>query len=160
MGEKTLRINRAGGTGSAPVMLAVAGDSASGKTTLTSGLMKALGPDRCVAICVDDYHRYDREERKSMPFTAIHPDCNYVDLMADHMQALAMGKPILKPVYDHSTGLLTRPELVEPREFILVEGLLPLYTKRLRACFDVKVYLNPPEPIRRRWKIKRDTQKR
>lgn len=160
MPDKAMRINRASEAHSGPVMLAIAGDSASGKTTLTSGLMNALGPERCVAICVDDYHRYDREERKSLPFTAIHPDCNYVDLMADHMQALAMGKPILKPVYDHSTGLLARPELVEPREFIIVEGLLPLYTKQLRACFDVKVYLNPPEEIRREWKVRRDTQKR
>lgn len=52
-----------------PVMLAIAGDSASGKTTLTRGLVDALGAERITAICVDDYHRYDRTERKAVPFT-------------------------------------------------------------------------------------------
>ncbi|HEX7660332.1 MAG TPA: phosphoribulokinase [Pseudonocardiaceae bacterium] len=160
MVEKTVRMARATHTGARPVMLAIAGDSASGKTTLTKGLMEALGPESCVAICVDDYHRYDRLERKNKPFTAIHPDCNYIDIMTDHLHALAMGKPILKPVYDHDTGMLTRPEYVEPRQFVIIEGLLPLYTKALRACFDVTVFLDPPEEIRYQWKIQRDTQKR
>ncbi|MET8246939.1 phosphoribulokinase [Streptomyces sp. NPDC005202] len=143
-----------------PVMLAIAGDSAAGKTTLTKGLVEALGPERSTSVCVDDYHRYDRQERKGLPFTALHPDCNYVGIMEQHLQLLATGQPILKPVYDHDTGRLTRPELVEPRDFVIVEGLLPLHTKLTRACFDVTVYLNPPEEVRREWKIKRDTQKR
>jgi phosphoribulokinase len=143
-----------------PVMIAIAGDSAAGKTTLTRGLAKALGPERCTAVCVDDYHRYDREERKGLPFTALHPECNYVDITEQHLQLLATGHPILKPVYDHDTGRLTRPELVTPKEFVVVEGLLPLHTKLECACFDVTVYLNPPEEIRREWKIRRDTGQR
>jgi phosphoribulokinase len=111
-------------------------------------------------VCVDDYHRYDRTERKHLPFTALHPDCNYVDIMEQQLQLLATGHPILKPVYDHHTGALTRPEYVEPREFVIVEGLLPLHTKLAAACFDVTVYLNPPERIRRDWKVKRDTAQR
>jgi phosphoribulokinase len=143
-----------------PVMIAIAGDSAAGKTTLTRGLAKALGPERCTAVCVDDYHRYDRQERKGLPFTALHPDCNYVDITEQHLQLLATGHPILKPVYDHHTGRLARPELVTPKEFVVVEGLLPLHTKLECACFDVTVYLNPPEEIRREWKIRRDTGQR
>ena len=143
-----------------PVMLAIAGDSAAGKTTITSGLVRALGEDQCTAVCVDDYHRYDRAERRRLPFTALHPDCNYVDIMEQQLQLLATGHPILKPVYDHHTGQLTRPEYVEPRRFVIVEGLLPLHTKLAAACFDVTVYLNPPEKIRREWKVKRDTGQR
>jgi phosphoribulokinase len=137
-------------------MLAIAGDSASGKTTITAGLVRALGPERCTAVCVDDYHRYDRSERKRLPFTALHPDCNYVGIMEQHLQLLATGHPVLKPVYDHHAGTLTRPQYVEPREFVIIEGLLPLHTKLAAACFDVTVFLNPPEAVRRDWKIKRD----
>jgi phosphoribulokinase len=139
-----------------PVMLAIAGDSAAGKTTLTRGIAAALGPDRATAICVDDYHRYDRAERRDVPFTVLNPDCNYIDIMEQHLQLLALGRPILKPVYDHSGGQLVRPVLVEPRDFVLVEGLLPLHTKLARACFDITVYLDPPEEIRHKWKLKRD----
>ncbi len=143
-----------------PVMLAIAGDSASGKTTLTKGLVEAIGEDRCTSICVDDYHRYDRAERKELPFTPLHPDCNYIDIMEQHLQLLALGRPILKPVYDHATGTFTRPEYIEPKEFVIIEGLHPLSTKLTRACFDVRVFLDPPEEIRRGWKIQRDTGKR
>jgi phosphoribulokinase len=141
-------------------MLAIAGDSAAGKTTLTRGLVEALGPERCVSMCTDDYHRYDRAERKELPFTALHPDCNYLEIMEQHLQLLATGAPILKPVYDHATGELVRPELVEPAPVVIVEGLFPLHSKLARACFDVSVYLDPPEEIRRDWKIARDTGKR
>jgi phosphoribulokinase len=139
-----------------PVMLAIAGDSAAGKTTLTRGIAAALGPDRATAICVDDYHRYDRAERGNLDFSVLNPECNYIEVMEQHLQLLALGRPVLKPVYDHSTGELTRPVLVEPREFVLVEGLLPLHSKLARACFDITVYLDPPEEIRRSWKLRRD----
>lgn len=158
--DKLLRMERAESTSSRPVMLAIAGDSAAGKTTLTQGLVEALGEHRITSLCVDDYHRYDRQERKGLPFTALHPDCNYVQIMEQHLQLLAKGQPVLKPVYDHDTGLLARPQLVEPTEFVIVEGLLPLYTKLSRACFDITVYLDPPENIRRDWKVKRDVANR
>jgi phosphoribulokinase len=143
-----------------PVMLAIAGDSAAGKTTLTRGIAAALGPARATTICVDDYHRYDRAERAGLDFTVLSPACNYIEVMEQHLQLLALGRPVLKPVYDHSTGQLSRPVLVEPREFVLVEGLLPLHSKLTRACFDITVYLDPPEEIRRCWKLRRDTADR
>ena len=155
-----LRRNDAAADARRPVMLAIAGDSAAGKTTLTRGIAEALGPERATALCVDDYHRYDREERRHVPFTVLNPECNYIEVMEQHLQLLALGRPILKPVYDHSTGRLVRPVLVEPREFVIVEGLLPLHTKLARACFDITVYLDPPEEIRREWKLRRDTTER
>ena len=164
MPEKLMQMHRANVDGLSgedrPIMLAIAGDSASGKTTLTQGLVDALGPGGSSYVCVDDYHKYDRKERKEKPFTPLHPECNYVEIMEQHLQLLATGKPVLKPVYDHSTGELTRPELVRPNGAVIIEGLLPLHTSSTRAAFDASVYLDPPEEIRREWKIKRDTSKR
>ncbi|MFB4318017.1 phosphoribulokinase [Actinomadura sp. 21ATH] len=160
MPHRIVHMLRARESGRRPVMLAIAGDSAAGKTTLTRGLVQCLGADRMTAVCVDDYHRYDRSERKGKPFTALHPDCNHIDVMEQHLQLLSMGEPILKPVYDHATGELVRPELVEPREFVIVEGLLPLHTRLARACFDITVYLDPPEDLRHAWKVRRDCDKR
>jgi phosphoribulokinase len=141
-------------------MIAIAGDSAAGKTTLTRGLLAAIGTDNISSICVDDYHRYDRQERKGLPFTPLNPACNYMGIMEQHLQLLAMGEPILKPVYNHDTGMLDRPVLFEPRDFVIVEGLLPLHSRLSRACFDLSVYLDPPEATRYAWKIKRDTRDR
>ncbi len=147
-------------SGDRPVMLAVCGDSASGKTTLTRGLVQALGEERLASMCVDDYHRYDREERRALPFTPLNPACNYLGIMEQHLQLLALGEPVLKPVYSHRHGTLERPVLFQPRECLVVEGLFPLYTPRSRACFDLRVFLDPPEAVRRAWKVRRDTRDR
>jgi phosphoribulokinase len=162
MTDKQVNFDREGGGegGVSPILLAIAGDSGTGKTTITKGLVEALGRDRITSVGADDYHRYDREERKSLPFTPLHPKCNYIDIMEQHLHHLALGQPILKPIYNHDTGELDRPEYIEPREFVIVEGLLPLHTKASRAAFDIAVYLDPPEDIRIAWKLGRDTKKR
>ncbi|MBI3361836.1 MAG: phosphoribulokinase [Chloroflexi bacterium] len=143
-----------------PIILGIVGDSAAGKTTLTRGLVNLLGRERTTVVCTDDYHKYDRSERSQLGITALHPDCNYVDVIELHLERLHYGQPILKPVYDHSTGSLVRPEYVQPREFVIVEGLLGFHSAVMRQFYDVKVYLDPPEDMRRVWKVKRDTAKR
>jgi len=144
----------------APVLLGVVGDSAAGKTTITAGIAGILGADRVTVICSDDYHRYNRRQRAALNITALHPDCNYVDILEQHLRALARGEPILKPVYNHRTGDFDPPEYVVPKRFVIVEGLLGFHTAPLRDAFQVKVFLDPPEPLRREWKIKRDCAKR
>ncbi len=142
------------------MLLGVAGDSAAGKTTLARGIEGVLGPERVTRVCVDDYHRYDRKARAELGITPLHPDCNYLDIMEQHLHQLALGNPILKPVYDHSDGTFRPPAYVEPREFVVVEGLLPLFTPGLRDCLDVRVYLDPEEELRREWKVQRDCTRR
>jgi len=155
--DKSIRIDRAARGRRRPLMLAVAGDSAAGKTTVTSGVVGALGRDRCVSVCTDDYQRFDRMERQERPFTPLHPDCSYIAILEQHLQLLATGQPVLKPVYDHSTGRRVRPEPVEPKDFVIVHGALPLHSKLARACFDVTVFLDTPDDVRRDWRMKRDT---
>jgi phosphoribulokinase len=147
-------------TGRRPVLLGIIGDSAAGKTTLSQGLINLLGPERVTHICTDDYHRYDREERARLGITALNPDCNYLDILELHLERLHYGQPILKPVYDHRTGTFIRPAYVNPREFVIVEGLLGFHSAVMRQFYDVKVYLQPPEDLRRVWKVRRDTSKR
>src|SRR6266498_2415885 len=102
-----------------PVMLAIVGDSAAGKTTFAEGVVQLVGPDR-----------------------------------------VATGEPVLKPVYQHRDGTFGAPEYVVARRFMVIEGLLALHTKRMRDAFAVRVYLDPPEDLRRGWKVKRDCAKR
>lgn len=143
-----------------PIILGIVGDSASGKTTLSEGVARILGPDRCTVICTDDYHACDRAERAEKGLTALNPEANYIDILEQHLRLLRAGQPVLKPVYNHATGTLDRPEYVEPRDYVIVEGLLGYATRPMRECQDVKIFLHPEEDLRIRWKLQRDTLKR
>ncbi|MDP1847317.1 MAG: phosphoribulokinase [Solirubrobacteraceae bacterium] len=143
-----------------PIILGVVGDSATGKTTLTKGLVEILGSENVTHIGMDDYHCYDRQERKEHEITPLNPECNYMDIIGQHLTHLRNGEPILKPVYQHGDGTFGRPDYVKPQSFVLIEGLLGYHTPELSSNFDVRVYLAPPEELRREWKVKRDTSKR
>ncbi len=143
-----------------PIVLGVVGDSASGKTTITKGLVAILGDEAVTHIGTDDYHKFDRAERAENGLTPLHPDCNYVDIITQDVHHLRNGEPILKPVYQHKDGTFGRPQYVDPKRFVVIEGLLGYHTKELSSAYDVRVYLAPPEELRREWKLKRDSSKR
>jgi phosphoribulokinase len=143
-----------------PVMLAVGGDSGTGKTTLTRGIYDIFGEQNILNICLDDYHTLDREGRKRAGITALNPAMNNIALMEHHVWALRKGEPITKPVYDHATGTFAEPEVVAPRPIIIIRGLFPLFTDRLRSAFDVKVWLQPDEELKYHWKVQRDVAQR
>lgn len=143
-----------------PIILGMVGDSAAGKTTLSRGIATLLGQERVAVLCTDDYHKYNRQQRKELGITPLHPDCNNLDIMAQHLRLLRAGEPILKPQYNHQIGDFGPPQYVKPQPFLIVEGLLGFYWQEMRSAYSVLVYLEPPEEVRRRWKIQRDTTKR
>jgi phosphoribulokinase len=143
-----------------PILLAIVGDSAAGKSTLGAGIAALLGEERVTVVTTDDYHKYNRKARRKLRLSALHPDCNDLDLLGEHLDQLARGRPVEKAPYNHSTGDFDSPRTVKPSEFLIVEGLLGLHTAALRERYDVSVYLDTPEPLRHRWKVARDTAKR
>lgn len=143
-----------------PTILGVVGDSAAGKTTLTRGLVRILGEDKVTHVCTDDYHRYDRKQRSERNITPLDPECNYVDVIGQHLRHLRAGEAILKPVYRHADGTFGPPVYVRPTTFTIIEGLLGYYTAEMRDIYDVRVFLAPPEDLRRRWKVDRDCSRR
>jgi phosphoribulokinase len=143
-----------------PVILGVVGDSAAGKTTITRGLVRVLGEEDVTHVCTDDYHRYDRKQRAELGITPLHPDCNYLDIIAQDLRHIRRGEPILKPVYRHQDGTFGPPVYLKPERFTVIEGLFGYYLPEMRDIYDVRVYLNPPEDIRRKWKVQRDCSRR
>jgi len=143
-----------------PVILGVVGDSATGKTTITRGLVRVLGEDAVTHVCTDDYHKYDRKRRAELALTPLHPDCNYLDIIAQDLGHMRRGAPILKPTYLHADGTFGPPKYVVPGRFAVIEGLLGYHTQQLRDACDVRVYLAPPEELRRHWKVQRDCSRR
>ena len=142
------------------MILGVVGDSAAGKTTITRGLVRVLGEDNVAHICTDDYHRYDRKQRAELGVTPLDPDCNHLDIITQHLVHIRNGDPILKPVYRHQDGTFGTPVYVRPERFTVIEGLLGYYLPEMLDVYDVRVYLNPPEELRRRWKVQRDCSRR
>ena len=143
-----------------PLIVALCGDSGSGKTTLTDGMVRVFGQERIQHICLDDYHLLDRAARLRAGISALHPDANNLALMTEHLQRLARGESILKPVYDHTTGTFGVPEEIHPTEIIIIHGLHPLFTPELRELAHVGIYLDPENALLQQWKIIRDSTSR
>jgi len=143
-----------------PIILGVVGDSAAGKTTITRGLVRILGEEQVTHVCTDDYHRYDRRQRAERGITPLNPECNYLDIVDQDLEHLRRGNAILKPVYQHADGTFGAPVYIRPNPFTVVEGLLGYHTEAMQARYDVRVYLAPPEALRRHWKVQRDCSRR
>jgi len=139
-----------------PVLLGIIGDSAAGKTTLATGIARILGEHQVLIICSDDYHTYSRAERAQRRITALNPESNQIEILEQHLQLLRRNQPILKPTYNHRLGTLEPAQYLSPRPYIIVEGLLGYHTRAMRDCFDVKVFMEPDEALRIKWKLWRD----
>jgi phosphoribulokinase len=142
------------------VLIGVAGDSGCGKSTFLRRLADLFGEDSMTVICLDDYHSLDRYQRKETGITALNPGANNFDLMYEQIKALKEGKEIMKPIYNHETGLIDPPELIKPSPIVVIEGLHPMYDERVRSLLDFSVYLDIDDEVKIAWKIQRDMAER
>jgi phosphoribulokinase len=141
-------------------VIGVAGDSGSGKTTFTNAIRQIFGPDLVATITLDDYHKYDREERRRLDITPLHPDANNLTQLETDVARLKEGYAITKPVYNHATGIFDLPVPFASKKIIILEGLHTLFTPRLRELIDFSVFVDPDPEVKYAWKQKRDTNNR
>ena len=141
------------------LIIGVAGDSGSGKSTFTRSISNLLGKDMVSFFSLDDYHTEDRETRKRTGHIPLDPKINNLQLAGTHLRELRRGRAVIKPVYNHSTGKFDPPEIFEPKKIVIVEGLHTLYDE-LRPYLDLKIYVDPSREVKWEWKIKRDVGER
>jgi uridine kinase len=146
-----------------PIIIGVAGGTASGKTTVADAILGRVGRDRIVYIQHDSYYRdlshLPLEERRKLNFD--HPDALETELLVTHLRQLLAGVPIEVPVYDFATyrrGDETRR--VAPRRVILVEGILIFVDRELREMMDVKLYVDTDPDLRFIRRLQRDIRER
>ncbi|MDD1687655.1 phosphoribulokinase [Methanoregula sp.] len=140
--------------------IGVAGDSGSGKTTFTNAIRQIFGPHLVSTITLDDYHKYDREERKQRDITPLHPDANNIAQLEIDVARLKQGLSIEKPVYNHATGRFDPPVPFTPGKILILEGLHTLFTPRLRDLMDFSIFVDPEKEVKYAWKRVRDMGRR
>jgi len=143
-----------------PIFIAIGGDSGSGKSTLTAGFYRIFPKSRITSLCLDDYHSLDRRERGLVGITGLNPRATDFALMENQLLALKQGQTIRKPVYDHSNGTFGPKEVLRARDVVIVQGLHPFLVSGIRGLFDLKVWLDPEQDLKHRWKLQRDVAKR
>ena len=144
-------------------VILIGGGSASGKTYVLKKVLEKIPENKIARISIDDYYKdfsvLPMEERAKINFD--HPKSFDWKLMNEQLKALKNGQTIEKPIYDftiHGRSLLT--EKVEPKELIIIEGIMALVNKDLRALGDLKVYINASRERRLVRRIERDQRER
>ena len=140
--------------------IGIGGDSGAGKNTLADVLGEVLGTSNLVVLHGDDYHRWEREHKAWEGVTHLDPRSNYFSEPNEHILNLKNGISIKRKRYDHASGKFTDSEDVDPNNIVLFEGLHPFVFKRMRNVFDIKIFVNTEESLRRLWKVRRDSVER
>ena len=139
-----------------PLVFGIAGDSGSGKTSLACSLTKLLGAHSVVEISGDNYHLWDRHEKVWKALTHLNPMANDLERFGNDLAAVADRTGILSPRYDHSIGKMSTAVPIRSNDFVIASGLHTLYSPVYRRLYDLKIYLDMDEALRRYFKQKRD----
>ncbi|WP_026314669.1 uridine kinase [Heyndrickxia acidiproducens] len=146
-----------------PAVIGVAGGSGSGKTSVTRAIYESL-KENSILVLEQDYYYKDQstlpfEERLKTNYD--HPFAFDNDLLIEHLQKLLRYEPIEKPVYDYSRHTRSdRTIHVEPKEVIILEGILVLEDERLRNLMDIKLYVDTDADLRIIRRLLRDIEER
>ena len=143
-----------------PFVIGVAGDSGAGKDTFVNALAGLFGGHSVTKLSGDDYHLWDRQKPIWHVMTHLNPMSNDLEGFANDLVSLSDGKPIQSRHYDHTTGKMSRPQRLPSNDFIIASGLHALYLPILRNCYNLSIYLDIDEGLRRYLKIQRDVKQR
>ena len=143
--------------------IGIAGGTGSGKTTVVRKIMERIPGDR-VALLPQDSYYWDSshlpiEERQQINFD--HPDSLEFDLLVQHIRQLKKGKPVEQPIYSYLTCTRANKTItVEPREIIILEGILIYTHMPLIKEIDIKVFVDADSDDRLGRVIERDMMER
>ncbi|MCP3030400.1 uridine kinase [Halobacillus sp. A1] len=146
-----------------PVVIGVAGGTGSGKTSVTRSIIQRFA-DKSILMVEQDYYYKDQshlpmEERLKTNYD--HPLAFDNDLLIEHLKELIAERSIEKPVYDYKIHTRSDETItVEPKEVIIIEGILVLEDERLRDLMDIKVFVDTDADVRIIRRLMRDINER
>ncbi len=146
-----------------PLVVGIAGGTASGKTTVARKLHEALRGSRVAFIDQDAYYKdlsdLPLEERREINFD--HPDAFDTELLVSQLRALKAMKAVEKPVYDFVTSTRRQDTMrVDPGDLILIEGILVLHMEDVRNELDVRIFVDAEDDVRIIRRLMRDIKER
>lgn len=142
-----------------PIIIGVSGGSGSGKTSVSRAIFNNF-PNHSIMMLEHDSYYKDQshlsfEERLKTNYD--HPFAFDTDLLIEHLEKLLNYETIEKPVYDYVAHTRSTETVIQdPKEVIILEGILILEDKRLRDLMDIKIYVDTDDDIRIIRRIKRD----
>ena len=146
-----------------PVVIGITGGTGSGKSTVAKAIFKSL-PEKNILILQQDAYYKDQSHipmEKRIQTNYDHPLAFDTELLISHIQKLLAWIPVDKPIYDFSIhNRSTETIRVEPREIIILEGIMILEDKRLRDLMDIKIFVDTDPDVRVLRRIKRDIRDR
>jgi uridine kinase len=158
--RETIRLNDYFRLSRKPFVIGIAGDSGAGKDTFAGALAGLFGRHSVTQLSGDDYHLWDRQKPMWQVMTHLNPMSNDLEGFANDLGALADGKPIVSRHYDHVSGKMSRQHSVRSNDFVIASGLHALYLPTLRNRYNLSIYLNMDEGLRRHLKLRRDIKDR
>lgn len=146
-----------------PVVIGVTGGSGSGKTTVSRKIFDELSNYSIMILQQDSYYKDQDEmtmaQRKRVNYD--HPMAFDYDLLVKQLKSLLKYQAIEKPVYDYNQFTRSKKTIhQDPREVIILDGILILDDERLRDLMDIKVFVDTDDDIRLIRRIDRDTKER
>jgi uridine kinase len=146
-----------------PLVIGIAGGTASGKTTVANAILDRVGSHRIAYIPHDAYYK-DLQKLPAAQKAAInfdHPDSLESDLLRQHILTLRSGEGINLPIYDFVNHTRTDQSVfIPPQGVILVEGILIFAETALRELFDVKIFVDIDPDLRFIRRLQRDINER
>ena len=150
-------------TNNRPIIIGVTGGSGSGKTSISRAILDQFPRHSIMMLEHDSYYKNQDhlvfEERLNTNYD--HPFAFDTDLLIEHLEQLRRFETIEKPVYDYVRHTRSAEVILqEPKEVIILEGILILEDERLRNLMDIKIYVETDDDIRIIRRIKRDMEER
>ena len=145
------------------MIIGICGGTGSGKTTIARAIVEAVGKTNVVLVEQDSYYRnladMPLDERHQANFD--HPDSIDSDMLVNHIRRLKQGLQVEMPMYDFKTHTRSeRIEIIEPKQVVIVEGILIFSETRVLDMLDVRVYVDTPDDVRFIRRLQRDISER
>ena len=146
-----------------PILILVAGGTASGKTTVVTEITSYFNSSDISVVLMDNYYKrrddISLEERKKINYD--HPNSFDIDLLKSDLKKLSEGETIFSPSYDFTVHNRSNKTIaIRPSKVIILEGIMAMYDNDIRNLADIKIFVESEPDIRFIRRLKRDMNER